>query len=96
MEKEILKYIQDGITIEGNPKDGYSIFTNETQRFNISSLEELTPECFENAINDFKKREELQNEMFDNLDWNNNYINDKERLGLRPNFGEREWSDYEI
>jgi len=62
-EKEILKYLQDGINIDGNPTDGYTIFTIKTQHFKISSLDELSVERFEKAILDFKKREELENEL---------------------------------
>lgn len=63
MEKEILKYIKNGISIDGNPEDGYTVFTIETQHFKISSLDELNVERFERAIDDFKKREELENKM---------------------------------
>ena len=63
IHKEILKYLQDGINIDGNPTDGYTIFTIKTQHFKISSLDELSVERFEKAILDFKKREELENEL---------------------------------
>ena len=54
MEKDILKYIETGISINGNPKDGYDVFTIPTQHFKISSLEELTSSKFE----EMKKRQE--------------------------------------
>ena len=63
MEKEILEYMQDGITIDGNPTNGYTVFTVKTQHFKISSLDELTVERFEKAIFDFKKRTELEDEL---------------------------------
>lgn len=66
--KDIEKYIENGITINGNPKDGYQVFTVETQHFNISSLEELTSERFETAISDFKKI----------LEWSELYKNNKQ------------------
>lgn len=50
--KDILKYIENGIKIDGNPKDGYTVFTISTQHFNINSLDELTVETFEKAISD--------------------------------------------
>ena len=67
MEKGILKYIEQGISIEGNPKDGYTVFTIGTQHFKISSLDELGVERFEKAISDFNKREELENQLFQEI-----------------------------
>lgn len=64
---EILKYIEDGITINGNPKDGYIVFTIQTQHFKISSLNELTIESFEKAIVNFKERQEMENNFFSNI-----------------------------
>ena len=63
MEKEILKYLEQGISINGNPKDGYTVFTIKTQHFKISSLDELSVERFEKAISDFNRREELENQL---------------------------------
>ena len=57
MEKEILKYLEQGISIDGNPKDGYTVFTIKTQHFKISSLDELSVERFEKAISDFNRKE---------------------------------------
>ena len=75
MNKEILKYLEQGISIDGNPKDGYTVFTIKTQHFKISSLDELSVERFEKAISDFNKREELENQLsreiepVHDLDW---------------------------
>ncbi len=75
MSKEILKYLEQGISIDGNPKDGYTVFTIKTQHFKISSLDELSVERFEKAISDFNKREELENQLLleiepvHDLDW---------------------------
>jgi hypothetical protein len=75
MNKEILKYLEQGISIDGNPKDGYTVFTIKTQHFKISSLDELSVERFEKAISDFNKREELENQLLreiepvHDLDW---------------------------
>jgi|TARA_Y100001937_G_scaffold107904_1_gene151029 hypothetical protein len=55
--KEILKYIENGISMNGNPKDGYNVFTIPTQHFKISSLEDLTPSKFEEMI---KRQEEYE------------------------------------
>jgi hypothetical protein len=63
MEKEILKYLEQGISINGNPKDGYIVFTIKTQNFKISSLDELCVERFEKAISDFNTREESENRL---------------------------------
>lgn len=75
MNKEILKYLEQGISIDGNPKDGYTVFTIKTQHFKISSLDELSVERFEKAISDFNKREELEYQLLreiepvHDLDW---------------------------
>lgn len=68
--KEILKYIIDGITISGNPKDGYTVFTIQTQHFKISSLDELNAERFEKAIDDFNRKEKFLRENYYHI-WNN-------------------------
>lgn len=59
----IEKYIIDGITIDGNPKKGYTVFTIPTQHFRISSLSELTPERFERAQKEWRELEELQDQI---------------------------------
>jgi hypothetical protein len=61
---EILKYIETGITINGNPKDGYTVFTIPTQHFKISSLEELTPSKFEEIINLRKEQQKMEDELW--------------------------------
>lgn len=66
--KEILKYIETGISINGNPKDGYTVFTIPTQHFEISSLEDLTPSKFEEMIKRQKKYEKLVDELWRLLD----------------------------
>ena len=55
--KEIIKYIEQGISIEGNPNDGYLVFTIPTLYFKISSLEDLIPSKFEEMI---KREKEAQ------------------------------------
>ena len=64
MDREIYEYIKNGITINGNPIDGYKVFTIPTQWFNMDSLHQLTPETFENAIQKQKDRDELTSEIF--------------------------------
>lgn len=64
MEKEILKYIEQGISIDGNPKDGYTVFTIKTQHFKISSLDELSVERFEEAIADLNSRDEYLKQLY--------------------------------
>lgn len=59
----IKKYIAEGITIE-RTNDGYRVFTIPTQHFNIKELDELTPERFELEIENQKKSEELQTQLF--------------------------------
>jgi hypothetical protein len=64
MDNSIYEYIKNGITIKGNPLDGYEVFTIPTQHFKMDSLHQLTPETFENAIQKQKERDELTSEMF--------------------------------
>lgn len=56
------KYLLHGITIEGSPIDGYRVFTTDTQWFKIYSLDELTNERFEDAIEQQKKYEKIMNQ----------------------------------
>lgn len=62
--KEILKYIENGISINGNSKDGYEVFTIPTQHFKISSLEDLTVEKFEEMIKRQEEHEKLESELW--------------------------------
>ena len=64
MDNSIYEYIKNGITIDGNPIDGYTVFTIPTQHFKMDSLHQLTPETFENEIQKQKERDELTSEMF--------------------------------
>ena len=64
MISEIYKYLSDGITIDGNPIDGYKVFTIPTQWFHIDYLHQLTPETFENEIQKQKEHDELTSEIF--------------------------------
>ncbi len=64
MDNSIYDYIKNGITIKGNPLDGYEVFTIPTQHFKMDSLHQLTPETFENAIQKQKERNELTSEIF--------------------------------
>ena len=63
MNKELLKYFENGISIDKLPNGKYSIFTVKTQRFVVDSLEELTPERFERAIQIQLERETTQEEF---------------------------------
>jgi len=56
----IEKYISEGISIQGNPRDGYMVFTILTQHFRVASLSELTPERFELAAREWRELEEMQ------------------------------------
>lgn len=64
MDNTIYEYIKNGITINGNPIDGYEVFTIPTQWFHIDSLHQLTPQVFEEMIEEQKQRDELTSEMF--------------------------------
>ena len=58
--KELYPYIKDGIRIDGDPEKGYTVFTVKTQHFKVSSLDELTPVRFEEAIKEFKDRQKIE------------------------------------
>ena len=67
MDNAIYEYIKHGITIEGNPIDGYKVFTIPTQWFHIDSLHQLTPQVFEEMIEEQKEKEELVIKMFNEV-----------------------------
>ena len=56
------KYIVNGITIN-KTKDGYKVFTIPTQHFNITSLDDLTNERFEQEIERQLKYEKDSSEL---------------------------------
>ena len=64
MDKELLKYIKNGIIVKGNPNDGYTVFTPATQGFMISSLEQLTPELFERKKFEHENLLDFQDKVF--------------------------------
>jgi len=64
MDNKIYEYIKNGITINGNPTDGYKVFTIPTQWFHMDSLKQLTPETFEREIQKQKDHDELTSEIF--------------------------------
>ena len=63
MDREIYEYIKNGITINGNPIDGYTVFTIPTQHFHIDSLHQLTPQVFEEMIEEQKEYERMSSEL---------------------------------
>ena len=63
MNKELIKYFENGITIDKLKNGKFSVFTVATQRFTIDSLEELNPESFEKAMLELKNREEHQKKL---------------------------------
>lgn len=64
MDNAIYEYIKNGITITGNPDDGYTVFTIPTQHFKIDNLDELTAWAFEREIQKQKVHDELTSEIF--------------------------------
>ena len=64
MDNAIYEYIKNGITINGNPIDGYKVFTIPTQWFHIDSLHQLTPQVFQEMIEEQKQHDELTSEIF--------------------------------
>jgi hypothetical protein len=63
MDNLIYEYIKNGITINGNPIDGYKVFTIPTQWFHIDSLHQLTPQVFEEMIEKQKDYERMSSEL---------------------------------
>jgi hypothetical protein len=63
MDNTIYEYIKNGITIDGNPTDGYTVFTIPTQHFKMDSLHQLTPETFEREIQKQKEYERISSEL---------------------------------
>jgi hypothetical protein len=80
MDNAIYEYIKHGITIEGNPIDGYKVFTIPTQWFHIDSLHQLTPQVFEEMIEEQKQRDELTSEMFKEVQKEFNQMDTIDRL----------------
>lgn len=63
--KDVEKYIVDGITIIGDQKSGYGVFTPSTRHFTIKSLDELVPSRFDEEVENQKKAEDLQSRIMD-------------------------------
>lgn len=66
--KDILKYIEDGITITGNLNVGYMIFTIPTQHFHINSLLELTSSRLQEEVEKQKLLENIQSKLWKTSD----------------------------
>ncbi len=62
MNAELIKYFQDGITIDKLPNGKFSVFTFKTKRFVVDSLEDLTPDAFENALTAAIEKEKIDKE----------------------------------
>jgi hypothetical protein len=67
MDNAIYEYIKNGITINGNPIDGYEVFTIPTQHFKIDSLHQLTPQVFEEMIEEQKEKEWFHSRLLEAL-----------------------------
>ena len=67
MDNAIYEYIKNGITIDGNPIDGYKVFTIPTQHFHIDSLHQLTPQVFEEMIEEQKEKEWFHSRLLEAL-----------------------------
>jgi hypothetical protein len=67
MDNTIYEYIKNGITINGNPIDGYEVFTIPTQHFHIDSLHQLTPQVFEEMIEEQKEKEWFHSRLLEAL-----------------------------
>jgi len=67
MDNAIYEYIKNGITINGNPIDGYEVFTIPTQHVKIDSLHQLTPQVFEEMIEEQKEKEWFHSRLLEAL-----------------------------
>jgi hypothetical protein len=60
---ELKEWIEDGITIR-KTSNGYQVFTIPTQHFDITDLNEITPERFKAEVEKQKNFRELQDELW--------------------------------
>jgi hypothetical protein len=93
MDNTIYEYIKDGITIKGNPIDGYEVFTIPTQHFKMDSLHQLTPETFEREIQKQKEHNELAFVIFKEVqkEIDQEILN---QLKIMSNNNDRLYNDY--
>jgi hypothetical protein len=93
MDNNIFEYIKNGITINGNPTDGYKVFTIPTQWFHMDSLKQLTPETFEREIQKQKDHDELTSEIFREVS-NEIDMEIVNQLKIMSNNNDRLYNDY--
>jgi hypothetical protein len=94
MDNAIYEYIKNGITIDGNPIDGYTVFTIPTQHFKMDSLHQLTPETFEREIQKQKQHDELTSEIFKEVQKEIDQEILNQLRGGEPNPDIIPWKDY--
>ena len=94
MDNTIYEYIKNGITIDGNPIDGYTVFTIPTQHFKMDSLHQLTPETFEREIQKQKEHDELTSEIFKEVQKEIDQEILNQLRGGEPNPDIIPWRDY--
>jgi len=94
MDSYIYEFIKNGITITGNPDDGYTVFTIPTQHFKIDNLDELTKWTFENEIRKQKEHDELTSEIFKEVQKEIDQEILNQLRGGEPNPDIIPWRDY--
>ena len=94
MDSYIYEFIKNGITIIGNPDDGYTVFTIPTQHFKIDNLDELTKWTFENEIRKQKEHDELTSEIFKEVQKEIDQEILNQLRGGEPNPDIIPWRDY--
>jgi len=94
MDTYIYEFIKNGITITGNPDDGYTVFTIPTQHFKIDNLDELTKWTFENEIRKQKEHDELTSEIFKEVQKEIDQEILNQLRGGEPNPDIIPWRDY--
>jgi hypothetical protein len=94
MDSYIYEFIKNGITITGNPDDGYTVFTIPTQHFKIDNLDELTKWTFEKEIRKQKEHDELTSEIFKEVQKEIDQEILNQLRGGEPNPDIIPWRDY--
>jgi hypothetical protein len=56
-KRTLESYIRNGVSIHGDPLNGYNVFTEATGYFTIKSLDQLTADTFEEALRNKKDTE---------------------------------------
>lgn len=67
MDKELIEYFKDGVSIDKLPNGKYSVFTAKTKRFTVDSLESLTAQSFIDVLTDLEEKRKNEQETLAKL-----------------------------